>query len=137
MRRNVANISCQYMTNIRLSASELLVQCVQFHYPLCDARLVIRQWIPLQTVVSMHFPPALVLLFFISFLMAIGSPSLECVGRRLDLQWNHDLLCCTKLPSHAESKFMCAWGETISLGDLLVEGRYYQKWGTLFQTWGT
>ena len=41
-----------------------------------------------------------------------------------------ELLMCIKPQYIIEVQFTSAWGEQFNVGDLVVEARYYQKWGT-------
>ena len=41
------------------------------------------------------------------------------------------LLVCTKQVYTCREPFSCPWGESFELGDSVIQGRYYQKYGTL------
>lgn len=40
------------------------------------------------------------------------------------------LLVCTKKVYTCQTRFRCKWGESFEVGDKVVQGRYYQKYGT-------
>jgi hypothetical protein len=39
------------------------------------------------------------------------------------------ILLCTKIVFTFSKPFTCPWGQQFSVGDMVVVGKYYQKWG--------
>jgi hypothetical protein len=45
------------------------------------------------------------------------------------------ILMCTKKPFVCKKSFTCVWGKTFEVGDSVIEGTYYQKYGTSHNTY--
>jgi hypothetical protein len=45
------------------------------------------------------------------------------------------LLVCTKKIFTCTEAFRCKWGESFEVGDQVIQGRYYQKYGTAAGTY--
>jgi hypothetical protein len=72
---------------------------------------------------------------YLASILELGDNLAICAAPENEENVEFYILMCTKKPFVCKKAFTCVWGETFEVGDSVIEGTYYQKYGTGHDTY--